>query len=112
MKMLDQRQVETVAMSCGLPVRDLRRLWVAARRRDHSAQREVHQLLIRHPALQKVFMSFAAEHQRQKIVEAKLLGKPTKKKVKPKGAWQRASESAGRWISVFAGGLPSLGKRR
>lgn len=89
----------------------LYKLWASARRRDASAQAQLHRLLQAHPEVEPTLRAFAAERDARIREDAAARSLPAKKP-QVLGAWERNARKAGRWVGIVSGGLPTLGKRR
>lgn len=100
-----------IASRAGQSLAELKRIWVAARRRDNEAKRQLHALVLAHPTLEVIFRAFARQAHEARLSADKEAGK----KHKPEREyvyWVRAGSQGPKRTSFVPGGLPSLGKRR
>jgi hypothetical protein len=102
-------RIEKLARKAGYSVEKLHVLWVAGKSGDTAADIRIQRLFAKHAALSEVFDVFARAHdprQRGALRRELLRSKPT---TTPDTLW---SSAKAKWVSVVAGGLPTLGKRR
>lgn len=72
----------------------------------------VHELVSQAPALRQVLASFAAPAVGDSRTVKKSLRSSKTRRAKIRGNWQGIAHAGGKWVSVFSGGLPTLGKRK
>ena len=69
-----------IASKAGRTLAELKRLWVAARRRDNDAKRELHALVLENPSLAAIFRTFAQQAHQARLAADKAAGKKQKTK--------------------------------
>ena len=106
---LQASKIDQLSRKAGFTIDKLHTLWMSGRSGDPAADKKVHDLLAKHPAISAVFEVFVQGHdpkQRRQLRRQLVEANPPKK---PETVW---SASKPRWVSVVNGGLPTLGKRR